>query len=389
MTSGPCMWMPKPQSSSEPCAVEHLVISKTKPPSSKKRKRTYTWLQNIDFDPRNPKHRKVSSQEKVSLTKRLSAVDDRSLSKSSITGMNDDSSPPSSGKPVILPLLRKLYLKKDDSCKVANNGTCNANNSCYGDSNGLRNQLVGILGQKVAAYLKKTSEPNSEQFLNDLTFSDKEINMVEEVTREKWQCGDWYMHKVGFITASKCKDVYSRQSTLDKKSEFSVTALAKSICTKKVSRVKAVADNPKNPRDWGLKNEDSARNSYLRVQKHLHYKAKLIKKGFVISKAKPFVGTSVDNIRSCDCACKCKDVVVEYKCPWVHRDLDPKEAFLTKEIGGVKLGKKDSLKANAKYYYQVQLVDKKFMQLVLLKLEKFWVSPVASLLFDGKGTLKE
>ena len=108
-------------------------------------------------------------------------------------------------------------------------------------------------------------------------------------------------------------------------------------------------------------------------------------------------------------------MVVEYKCPWVHCDLDPKEAFLTKEIGGVKLGKKDSLKANAKYYYQVQLalfmtgldkcdfvvwtnkgihcvevlVDKKFMQLVLLKLEKFLVSQVAPLLFDEKGTLKE
>ena len=64
VTSGPCMWMPKPQSSSEPCAVEHLVIVKTKPPSSKKRKRTYTWLQNIDFDPRNPKHRKVRPRRK-------------------------------------------------------------------------------------------------------------------------------------------------------------------------------------------------------------------------------------------------------------------------------------------------------------------------------------
>ena len=40
-----------------------------------------------------------------------------------MTGINDDSSPPSSGKPVILPLLRKLYLKEDDSCKVGNNGT--------------------------------------------------------------------------------------------------------------------------------------------------------------------------------------------------------------------------------------------------------------------------
>ena len=55
VTSGPCLWMPKLQSSSEPCSVEHLVIAKSKPPSSKRRKRTYTWLQNIDFDPRSHK----------------------------------------------------------------------------------------------------------------------------------------------------------------------------------------------------------------------------------------------------------------------------------------------------------------------------------------------
>ena len=35
------------------------------------------------------------------------------------------------------------------------------------------------------------------------------------------------------------------------------------------------------------------------------------------------------------------------------------------------------------------LVDKRFMQLVLLKLEKFWVTQVVPLLFDGKDTLKK
>ena len=145
----------------------------------------------------------------------------------------------------------------------------------------------------------------------------------------------------------------------------------------------------------------------------LHYKVKLVKKGFLISKKKPFMGASVDNIRSCECTCECKDVLVEYK--WVHRDLDPKEAFLTKEIGGVKVGQRDMLKQNSKYYHQVQMalfvtgLDKRdfivwtrkgihcvevllhesFMAHVLLKLEKFWVSQVVPMLFDGKDTVKE
>jgi hypothetical protein len=32
VTSGPCLWMPKPQSGSEPCSVDQLLITKSKPP---------------------------------------------------------------------------------------------------------------------------------------------------------------------------------------------------------------------------------------------------------------------------------------------------------------------------------------------------------------------
>ena len=142
---------------------------------------------------------------------------------------------------------------------------------------------MGILVQKVEAYIEKTTEHNSEQFLSDLTFSEEEINYVEEVTKDQWQCDDCYMHKVGFITASKCKDVCSCQTTLEKKNDFSVTALAKNIVTEQVTKVKTVGDDPRNPCDWGLKHEDSARNAYLHVQKHLHYKVKLTQKGFLIS----------------------------------------------------------------------------------------------------------
>ena len=43
-------------------------------------------------------------------------------------------------------------------------------------------------------------------------------------------------------------------------------------------------DEPQNAREWGLKNERSARNSYIWIQKHLHYKAELKRRGFVYFK---------------------------------------------------------------------------------------------------------
>ena len=71
--SGPGLWMPKPPSSSEPCFVDHLEIIKIKPQYAKQRKRKYPWLQNIDFDPRSPKHQKVSTTKK-SILPRLSLL---------------------------------------------------------------------------------------------------------------------------------------------------------------------------------------------------------------------------------------------------------------------------------------------------------------------------
>lgn len=51
----------------------------------------------------------------------------------------------------------------------------------------------------------------------------------------------------------------------------------------------------------------------------------------------------------------CQNIVVEYKCPWKHRDRPAKEAFLTPEIGGTVTEEGFTLKKNASYYYIVQL----------------------------------
>ena len=76
VTSGPCLWVAKPQSDTKPCDVKDLDITKIKPPSSKNKKRKYTWLQNIDFDPRSTKHCKIQSKEELPFfTERISAID--------------------------------------------------------------------------------------------------------------------------------------------------------------------------------------------------------------------------------------------------------------------------------------------------------------------------
>jgi hypothetical protein len=226
---------------------------------------------------------------------------------------------------------------------------------------------------------------------------------------KQWQCKEWYENKAGFITASKCKKVYTPQKTLEKhlNKNHDVSCLVNEIVhAKKVSHIHMqVNHEPCTQREWGLTHEDSAHNAYFRVERHKHHKIQLEPHGLLISNKKPFLGASLDNIRRSQCSDHCPPVIVEYKCPWKHRDLQPKEAFLTKEIGGVKVGEDFKLLQKSQYYFQVQLqmfvaniflcdlvvrtnkgiftcikvkFNANFFEKVLEKLETFWKKYVLS-----------
>ena len=147
--------------------------------------------------------------------------------------------------------------------------------------------------------------------------------------------------------------------------------------------------------------EESARKAYQRVVSHTHHKLKLVPKGYVISPSKPFPGASVDSIQKCQCSDGCPVRVVEYKRPWKHRDLHPKQAFLTPEIGGIQNGNKVASKSiqttTFKFSFKLMFVsgltlcifvvwtnkgiftvevtyDPSFMSVVCAKLEKFWTT---------------
>ena len=82
--------------------------------------------------------------------------------------------------------------------------------------------------------------------------------------------------KKGFISASKWKSCVTRRTTLDKSNETLVTSVAKSIVFDPPPTIsKSLQENPQNPRDWGLKHEESARKAYMHVQNHVHYKVRL------------------------------------------------------------------------------------------------------------------
>lgn len=57
--------------------------------------------------------------------------------------------------------------------------------------------------------------------------------------------------------------------------------------------IRSIPDHLQDPRDWGLKHEETARSNYRRVQQKQHHKLELESRGFTISSKKPFVGVQM------------------------------------------------------------------------------------------------
>ena len=142
---------------------------------------------------------------------------------------------------------------------------------------------------------------------------------------------EWYSQKAGIITASKVKRVYTAQLNVEKTPKSTIINLVNDIIAPKCHFKDApkIPAHPTNARDWGLVNEDSARKDHYKLESKKHHKLSIISKGLLIFKPKPIIGVSVDNIRTCSCNEGCADVVEEYKCPWKHRNITAKEAFVT------------------------------------------------------------
>ena len=156
-------------------------------------------------------------------------------------------------------------------------------------------------------------------------FTPEEIRHVDAITVEQWKCPEWFMHKAGIISTSKAKRVNDAQAGLKVCKDKDVSKLVGEIVDPYFPTChRSLPDDPQDPRDWGMKHEKTARRDFLKVQEKQHHKLEIESRGFTISSKELYLGASVDNIRHCCCEKGCPSAVVEYKCPWSKRYLDPK-----------------------------------------------------------------
>ena len=173
VTSGPCVWVRRPRANTQACEVKDLVIEKGKKLSHEKRKCKQLYSLNIETDVRAPEDTNPPNEKYLRMCHLKNT-------------------------PVILPLLKKLYGTPEEDTITEEPGQSNHNRP-----------QTGIMSAKLLEILSNDPKTSAEEIVKLLSFSDTERKQVERTTIKKWQCEECYLHKTGFITASKCKRVFT------------------------------------------------------------------------------------------------------------------------------------------------------------------------------------
>lgn len=102
---------------------------------------------------------------------------------------------------------------------------------------------------------------------------------------------------------------------------------------------------------WGLQNEDTARESYLKAMQDLHVNLSITASGLIINPDLPWLGASPDGVVTCDCH---GSGVLEIKCPFNANGRALKECVSDPHFCLTVTAEGMTLKQDHSYMYQLQ-----------------------------------
>ena len=106
---------------------------------------------------------------------------------------------------------------------------------------------------------------------------------------------------------------------------------------------------------WGLKHEATALSAYLKKFEETHRTVEVVRPGLVTNREYPYIRALPDAIISCNCH---GYNIIEIKCPYKARCMEPKQAVLESKIDYVKIGINGTLELVCahKYGYYEQVM---------------------------------
>ena len=145
----------------------------------------------------------------------------------------------------------------------------------------------------------------AEQLFYQLNVTQEQCDAIELTTRRQRESDTWYNQCQGRLTASSFHSVLNMESKTDP-----TTFLQRVLMKEDLSHIPAI--------NWGIKNQETARQEYTREMSQRHDDFKCTTAGLVVNPQYPHLGATPDGFVSCTC---CGDGLVEIKCPFPSRTL--------------------------------------------------------------------
>ena len=232
---------------------------------------------------------------------------------------------------VILPSDEKI---QHDHChfsrsEQASDVDVNSNEECN-DVADLPNQPLVI--QAVAV---------EQNILEKLILTAEEKEHLELCTRQQSECDKWHNARRLRITGSKCGRILLQKKRTVSLLQFCIYP-------------KVMQHLPK-PIAWGIKNEDKARQEYVKImEKNGHYGIEATWAGFVVHPRKCWLGASPDAWVT-DASVTNPQGIAEFKCPYSKAFVHPRETCKNADFYCSIIDGQICLKRTHSYYHQIQL----------------------------------
>jgi len=195
---------------------------------------------------------------------------------------------------------------------------------------------------------KKLDHPCSIQDLKQaMRMSTQDKEQLQQATIQQSNSPDWLSQRIGRITASKFRSVYTRMQTLLKDPKADPKPLIKSLMGYR-RPVQTVAMK------HGLAMEPHAKKAYTKLQAQIHNKFSAQDSGLVVCSDEPILAASPDLLVTCQCSktyCQGEPGLCEIKCPESINDQVPSAENWP---GLVQVDGKTKLSETSPYYGQIQ-----------------------------------
>ena len=163
-------------------------------------------------------------------------------------------------------------------------------------------------------------ESEKQRFITSVKYSELELKQIPKITMGQSQNCEWYRQRMGAITAS----TFGSVMRFIQSGRGNVDRLIKNVQNYEQRSFTKVPQTNVPALKWGLKCESVALKSYQMLMKPHHKDLVINKTGLHVCAEEQFLRASPDGLMSC--SCHREKQLVEVKCPWSARNIDPCDA---------------------------------------------------------------